>query len=232
VAGAIIGAVVDAVVQYNQTGNVDWGEVGMSAIEGAAIAVGVAVAAPMVIGLAGEALAGVGLMTGSTTLFSAGMSTYALAGATSAIVYGSGSLASQINNVRSPSSIASSWQGKGKYPGVDDWDDDTLPKGSTVYGGTPGQNGFYTNQNTLDDAGNDATKINEGLQIKPASPFEHPTRYRPNMTQYEVLEDTKVATSKALANPNYGSGGYTQYYIPQWKTNLQPVNTIPLTNYR
>ena len=53
----------------------------------------------MVIGLAGEALAGAGLMTGSTTLFSAGMSAYSLSTSTAAIVWGSGNLASQFSRL-------------------------------------------------------------------------------------------------------------------------------------
>jgi hypothetical protein len=65
-------------LQYHNTGSVDLQEV-------AAAAVGGALLAPLVVATAGEALMGVGLMSGSTTAFTAGLAAYGAAtGATTA----------------------------------------------------------------------------------------------------------------------------------------------------
>jgi hypothetical protein len=88
VAGFLIGGVVDAAIQYHEIGTIDGGEVLATAVATSAAAVTVAVAAPVVVGMAGEALMGVGLATGSTTAFSAGVSTYGAAGTLAAGLYG------------------------------------------------------------------------------------------------------------------------------------------------
>ncbi len=112
IAGAIIGAALDYGSQvYDNyqanngdlgsalTTNIDGWSIAKSAVAGSATAVGLAIAAPIVISIAGDALAGAGLATGSTALFSAGMSAYELSAATTAIVYGAGSLSSQLSNI-------------------------------------------------------------------------------------------------------------------------------------
>jgi hypothetical protein len=80
IGGALIGATVSAVAQYNNTGSVNWGEVGGAALAGAAVGLTVAVAAPMLVGMVGQGLMGAGMLAGgtstlSTTLWSAGMAT-------------------------------------------------------------------------------------------------------------------------------------------------------------
>jgi RHS repeat-associated protein len=73
--GAIIDAAVNAVSQYQDTGHIDWGEVGTHAVEGAVIAgapfMAVA-AAPAVMTEAGNTLSWAGANTGKTGLFNAG----------------------------------------------------------------------------------------------------------------------------------------------------------------
>ena len=126
-----------------------------------------------------------------------------------------------------PASQASSSQGTAQYPGVDDWENDILEEGSTVWGGEPGQGPFYTSDQTMESAGNDATKISQGLQIGRGDY----TSFRPGMTQYVLTQTVSIARSIALANPQYGSGGYEQYYIPNYQEVLQPIFTI-LLNHR
>jgi hypothetical protein len=75
-------------------------------------------------------------------------------------------------------------------------------------------------------AGNDATKIFEGLQVGKGN-FSH---FRPGMTQYEVTHDIAVGYSKALANPQYGKGGFDQYFIKDFENSLIPVKSVILKN--
>jgi hypothetical protein len=127
---------------------------------------------------------------------------------------------------RNPASDAGKWQGDKVYPGVDDWTNITLKKGTKVWGGAPGQSNFYTTDAFIKDAGNDATKIFEGLQVTKG---KYPT-YRSGMTLYIVSEDITVGYSKALANPIYGKGGAEQYFITNYEEILKPIKSIILTN--
>jgi hypothetical protein len=131
-----------------------------------------------------------------------------------------------ISCIGNPACQAKLWQGKGQYPGVDNWKNITLPKGSTVWGGAPGQSSFYTNNRTIQMAGNDATKIFQGLQTS----IGNHSAYRPGMTQYVVTQEIQVAQSVALANPQYGVGGFVQYFIPNHNQVLQPIFSLLLNN--
>ncbi len=140
----------------------------------------------------GGAAGGVVFLAGSVA--TAGILDYALAGgvaadavstvgwkvaqicATSSIcwsVTGAGGAA-----VSDAASQAKSWQGTDQYPGVDNWENITINKGSVVWGGEPGQGPFYTSSDTITSAGNDATKIFEGLQ----NGLGKYTSYRAGMT--------------------------------------------------
>ncbi len=125
-----------------------------------------------------------------------------------------------------PASMARKWQGTDAYPGVDNWKNIILKKGTKIWGGTPGQSNFYTSDKMIRLAGTDATKIFKGLQVgKGNFPL-----YRPGMTLYEVTEDITVGYSKALANPLYGPGGFEQYFIPNYENVLVPIKSIILYN--
>lgn len=124
----------------------------------------------------------------------------------------------------SPAAQARSWQGKGDYPGVDNWSDTTIKKGRIVYGGTPGQSEYYTNADALIGSigkpGGSQKALWESLQVKPHRERGH----RPHVTAYRVQEDIPAATALTLENPKLGPGGATQYFIPKsefWK--LEPV---------
>jgi len=112
-----------------------------------------------------------------------------------------------------------------KYPGVDNWENGSLTEGELVWAGAPGQGEFYTTDEVIQSTGNDATKIFEGLQVD-----KYEGAFRPGMTQYRVTRDTQVARSKALANGNYGPGGFDQIFIPEFEEVLEPVMSLILTN--
>ncbi|GLQ51349.1 hypothetical protein ACFFJT_09100 [Dyella flava] len=106
----------------------------------------------------------------------------------------------------------------------DNWTMTTLPKGSLVYGGLPGQSAYYTTEQTLLDGNFDSATIFDSLQVAPHPEFG----YRPEMGVYQVLEDTQVPTGQALANPGIGSGGAQQFFFGNYGTQLQLINQIPL----
>lgn len=114
---------------------------------------------------------------------------------------------------------ASQWQGKGDYPGVDDWETGYLQKGDTIYGGIPGQSEFYLSKASLEAAGGSKEKLWRSAQVKAHAKFG----YREKVQAYVVLADIVVATSIVKANPHLGEGGAIQYFVENYKEVLQPV---------
>jgi RHS repeat-associated protein len=120
-----------------------------------------------------------------------------------------------------PAEQAAAWQGQGNYPGVDQWHNVVLPKGSVVAMGEPYVTGFATTEGAVRSCGTppSAKAVGEGLQIKP-----DPTHgYRKTYGLYTLDQDTPVAyCASTSANPTgpppgnqpYGAGGLPQYYIP------------------
>jgi len=118
---------------------------------------------------------------------------------------------------------ASSWQGKGNYPGVDNWVNVTLHEGDVVYAGAPGNSPFFTTAEAVANSGGDAATLFQGLQVAAHPQFG----YYPGVTVYMITEETPAAMSTASANPQHGTGGSPQYFIPNPKTRV-PVISIPL----
>jgi RHS repeat-associated protein len=129
---------------------------------------------------------------------------------------------------------AASWQGKGDYPGVDQWQNGTLKKGTIVYGGLDkdgNPSGFFIPQEALDASGGSKKALWEGLQVK-----ENPKYgYRDHLGAFMVTEDTPAAFGdQTLANPQFGKGGLGQIYTTNYGpgSNLQrvpgPGGTVPL----
>gem|GEM_PF-1131007 len=120
---------------------------------------------------------------------------------------------------------AKQWQGKGSYPGIDDWGALLLRKRDLVLGGAPGQSEFYVSQNIV-KKGADANAIFNAIQVKP-----DPIRgYRPGLTVYEVQQDVVAAYSIAKANPKWGNGGALQLYVEDYPNVLKPLKSIILFN--
>ena len=94
-----------------------------------------------------------------------------------------------------------------KIPRRHNWQNGVIPKGTTVYAGSPGLGNFYFRQQSLDASGLDSHVLSEGLQISPHPIFG----YRPEVTSFVTTEDTPAAFSKSLANPTYGSGGLIKF---------------------
>jgi uncharacterized Zn-binding protein involved in type VI secretion len=123
-----------------------------------------------------------------------------------------------------PSQMARGWQGKGDYPGVDRYRDITLKKGTVIYAGHPGQGNYYTTPSAINRAGGSQQQLFNGLQVKPHDVYGH----RPNIQAYEVTADTPAAFGITSANPQHGSGGLPQIFVPDFG-NLKPIgNPVPL----
>ena len=128
-----------------------------------------------------------------------------------------------------PSAIAKSWQGSGKYPGIDDYSDVVVKKGTILYRGEPNGTEYFTTLEAIEQSGRDSTKIFEGLQVE-----KHPIHgYRTEMEGYIFNEDLASAYGITKANPQFGRGGLPQYFVPNVeeyieKGILQPVESIKL----
>lgn len=130
----------------------------------------------------------------------------------------------------SPSDQAKSWQGKGKYPGVDDYTDVTVNKGTVLYRGEPKGSEFFTTLDAVEGSGRSATTIFEGLQVEKNPIYG----YRSEMQGYVFNEDVAAAYGITNANPQFGAGGLPQYFVPDVQTLIDngilvPVDNIPLT---
>ncbi len=130
---------------------------------------------------------------------------------------------------KSPSEIAKSWQGSGKYPGIDDYVDVIVEKGTILYRGEPNGTEYFTTLDAIEQSGRDATKVFEGLQVE-KNPIHG---YRGEMRGYLFNDDIASAYGITNANPQFGKGGLPQYYVPNVqdlidKGILIPVDSIKL----
>lgn len=100
----------------------------------------------------------------------------------------------------------------------------TLKQGERVYGGLPGQTEFYTSETSIERSELDSVKFFRGLQVA-----KHASRgYRRTIGVYEVQNTIRVPAGKALANPQFGEGGFDQYVISNYQHVLKLVDTIEL----
>ncbi len=118
-----------------------------------------------------------------------------------------------------PAWKARGWQGSGDYPGIDKWRTIILEKGTIVYGGVPGQSEFYLSKESLEASGKMKETLWESVQVKAHEKFG----YRSQVQAYVLTEDVKVGSSIVEANPQFGKGGATQYFIEDFNHKLKPV---------
>ena len=117
--------------------------------------------------------------------------------------------------VGSPAGQAAAVQGKGVYPGVDDWYSARLGAGDEVAAGSVAAlpelpfSGFAVPRSVADDVGGNARELFEGVQVQP-----HRGAYRDEVTVFRAREDIDVAVGIARNNPQFGPGGLRQLYLP------------------
>ena len=129
---------------------------------------------------------------------------------------------------KTPSEIARSWQGTGKYPGIDDYVDITVEKGTVLYRGEPNGTEYFTTLEAIEQSGRDATKLFEGLQVE-KNPIHG---YRGEMQGYIFNEDVVSAYGITNANPQFGKGGLPQYYVPNVQYLIDKGILTPLDNIK
>ena len=137
-----------------------------------------------------------------------------------------------------PSEVASAWQGSYPYTGVDAYTNITLHDGDIIYMGEPFPTGYSITSEVAQTIGNDAQKVFGGLQVKPY--YEKGmayAEYRSKLTPYKVHGELNVADGVALNNTQFGLGGLTQRFDPNFDFNcangvLEKLDnqTISLTN--
>ena len=127
-----------------------------------------------------------------------------------------------------PSQLARSWQGSGKYPGIDEYTDITVNKGSILYRGEPNGTEYFTSLDAIEQSRRDATTIFEGLQVE-KNPIHG---YRGEMQGYLFNEDVASAYGITNANPQYGKGGLPQYYVPDVQDLIDKGILIPVDNIK
>lgn len=107
---------------------------------------------------------------------------------------------------------------------ADQWGMTTLPAGSKVYGGIPGQSAYYTTEQTLINANFGRESLFQSLQVSPHPEFG----YRPQMGVYEVTNPITVLSGTVWKNPLLGPGGGTQFFIKDYNNNLKLIDKINL----
>jgi hypothetical protein len=108
---------------------------------------------------------------------------------------------------------------------ADAWNATLLRQGDVVYALSPTKNPqFFTDLPTLQAVRFDMLSVSKALQVRP-----HPVYgYRPDVTGYRVTQDITVPGGTTVANPWYGPGGGTQFFIRDSEKYLEPISTINL----
>ena len=134
----------------------------------------------------------------------------------------------------SPSEQARSWQGQGDYPGIDAYQDITLLPGQLLVRGEPNGTEYFSDFHAFILAAEDAENFFEGLQVK-----KHPQYgYRSAVQLFMVQKENILAAySLTEANPQFGKGGSSQYFIPDAQTLIEagvlvPIRKFALHNYK
>jgi uncharacterized protein YukE len=115
----------------------------------------------------------------------------------------------------SPAGQAAAFQGKGAYPGVDEWWSARMRVGDEVATGSVSTlpdlpfTGFAVPRSVADDVGGNARELFEGVQVQP-----YHGSYRDEVTVLRARTDVDVAVGTARSNPQFGPGGLRQVYVP------------------
>ncbi len=115
-----------------------------------------------------------------------------------------------VDSDSSPTKKAQSFQGSGKYPGVDKYRNIKLKKGVVLFRGEPGGTEYFTTESAVMNSGLDSKELFEGLQVE-----EHPIfGYRKTMRAYVFEAEVDAAYGIVEANPQFGKGQLPQVFVP------------------
>jgi hypothetical protein len=238
VTGAVVGASNSAAGQYIDTGNVNASTMFAGAVQGAAFAeVGYVAGAAVssVAGVMGGARIVGSEVASSTSTVSSAQQLAMDAGAGPLTAEAAGQYGvDKAGAALSPAETAASWQGSLLYPGVDRYRNIVLQPDMYLVGSTPGQGSYYTTMSGMARTEMDVILYNQGLQVAPN--LTNPSRdvVRDGLTIYRVTSPTAAAFGRALANPQLGSGGLPQVFVPADDNGLFPtlqkIDFIPFVN--
>ena len=107
---------------------------------------------------------------------------------------------------------ARNWQHIQTFPGVDDYAGTVLQAGQRLEAGAPGLSKYAMDGGNAAAHGGSASGVWESVQVGPTL---HPSYdpYRGSLVELRVEHPTAAATGTTLANPQYGAGGATQYFL-------------------
>jgi hypothetical protein len=111
---------------------------------------------------------------------------------------------------------ARAWQGSGAYLGIDVFHDTVIPAGTKMEVLHPALTGFAVPEGTMARLGLDSADISHAVQVGPSdlTPGKILHEYRTEGVTIQFNADTPAATGVARANAQFGSGGGTQFFIP------------------
>lgn len=134
---------------------------------------------------------------------------------------------------KDPAAEAAGTQGRPPYTGKDRYANVVLRAGTVLYSLTPGAApGFAVTEQTLRDAGG-SWQAYYGLVQVTADPGTDangkPRKLRDMVRAFHVTEALCAASGTASANPQFGAGGGTQYYVsPADAHKLRPGDIKPI----
>ncbi len=137
---------------------------------------------------------------------------------------------------KNPAAEASGTQGSFPYVGKDTYTNVIVNQGLVLYSLTPGAPpGFAVPEHTLREANGSWEKYYDLVQVT-TDPGKDaagaPRRLRVNVRAFHVSERICAAMGIARANPHFGSGGGTQYYVsPSDGDKLSPGDTSPISQW-
>jgi hypothetical protein len=122
------------------------------------------------------------------------------------------------------------------YVGKDSYANIVVEEGTVLYSLTPGAPpGFAVLEQTLREAGGSQARYYELVQVtrNPGTdPDGRPRSLRDKVRAFEVVERLCAARGTARANPQFGSGGGTQYYVsPSDSPKLRPAGIAPISRW-
>ncbi|WP_349267290.1 RHS repeat-associated core domain-containing protein, partial [Neisseria sp. HMSC067G11] len=120
-----------------------------------------------------------------------------------------------------PAGEAAGWQGSKDYPGVDNWKNVVLEKGTILFtlyphgpaGMASAPGNYFVRGYAVRSARGNARAFNDSVQVRHSGNANAARDMRKQLHIFVVEEDICVGKSKAKANKKYGDGGATQYYI-------------------
>ena len=120
-----------------------------------------------------------------------------------------------------PAGEAAGWQGSKDYPGVDNWKNVVLEKGTILFtlyphgpaGMASAPGNYFVRGYAVRSARGNAKAFNDSVQVRHSGNATAARDMRKQLHIFVVEEDICVGKSKAKANKKYGDGGATQYYI-------------------